>query len=257
VTQGIIKTSVFKTAMTFLLLLSFAAVASTKVALANSVPAIAFTPNLEFNNIETTYFGWSFSVNSPIWVTALGYFDYSEFSSDPTNPYCCFPLNVVPGLLDSHTVGIYSSLGPLLTSATVPSGTAGILVDDSFYVDVPSIELPPGQYVILASQEGAGGAVPTDPVAFSFSSFDPIPQIKVALGGGGLYYTKGPPGVIPSQFSCCGYSSLGYDAYIGPEFLASTTPPSTTSATPEPSSFLLLGSGLAGLAGMIRRKLRS
>jgi hypothetical protein len=28
-----------------------------------------------------------------------------------------------------------------------------------------------------------------------------------------------------------------------------------SSSTPEPSSFLLLGSGLAGLAGMLRRKL--
>jgi hypothetical protein len=263
-TREIIKTNVFK--MPLLLLTLFASIAFTRVALANSVPAIAFTPNLEFNNVESTYLGWNFYVNSPIWVTALGYWDYSEFSSNSTNPYCCYPLNVIPGLLDSHEVGIYSDSGQLLTLGTVPSGTAGTLVDDSFYVDVPAIELTPGGYTILGTQQGAGLQNPTDPVAFNFSSFNPIPEIKVTLGASGVFYTEGPhgvyTGVLPSQLSEIPgsggpYSSLGYDAYIGPEFLASSTPPSSPSVTPEPSSFLLLGSGLAGLAGMIRRKLRA
>ena len=67
----------------------------------------------------------------------------------------------------------------------------------------------------------------------------------------------------PSTLDWSGGPSLGYSQHIG----ALNSPSNSysysfqilgnadTTATPEPSSFLLLGSGLAGLAGLIKRKL--
>jgi hypothetical protein len=50
-----------------------------------------------------------------------------------------------------------------------------------------------------------------------------------------------------------GMGKRSYTAYAGPNFLVS----SNASTTPEPSSLLLLTSGLLGLGGMIKRRLRS
>src|SRR5580658_9419504 len=130
----------FKTAMKCLPVLVFGAAFLAKTALADSA-AITFTPTLEFNNVEATVLGWSFDVTSPITVTALGYWDYSEFSSSPTDTYCCSPFNTTPGLLDDHEVGIYNISGTLLASADVPAGTAGTLVGDSFYTSIAPIVL--------------------------------------------------------------------------------------------------------------------
>jgi hypothetical protein len=249
--REICSSRAFKKAVACSWLFLIAAILSTKVALADpSLPAATFTPDLFFNNVEATNIGWAFNVTSPVWVSALGYFDYSEFSSDPTNGFCCSPLNTVPGLLDDHNVGIFNSTGTLLTSADVPAGTAGTLIADSFYSTVATIELTPGEYFLLGTQQGNGGVSPTDPVAFEFSSFSTLPQIT-ALGGS--YSYGGGPGVL--NFG--GGSIDGFQAYVGPNFLASDTAPSSPSPTPEPSSFILLGSGLVSLGGFIRRKFRA
>jgi hypothetical protein len=44
---------------------------------------------------------------------------------------------------------------------------------------------------------------------------------------------------------------------LGPGSNSDTFSITGSAATPEPSSFLLLGSGLAGFAGMIRRKIKA
>jgi hypothetical protein len=248
--REICSSSTFKKAVACSWLFLFAAILSTRVALANpATPAATFTSDLWFNNVEATNVGWAFDVSSPIWVSALGYFDYSEFSSNPTNGFCCAPLNTTPGLLDDHNVGIFNSSGTLLTSTDVPAGTAGTQVGDSFYSSVAAIELTPGEYYIFGTQQGSGGASPTDPIAFEFSSFSTLSEITV-LGGAANF--NGAPGELAfsSNFG-------GYTAYVGPNFLASDTAPSSPSPTPEPSSLLLLGTGLVGLGGFIKRKLRA
>lgn len=72
--------------------------------------------------------------------------------------------------------------------------------------------------------------------------------------GPGVYWDidNGPSTVTIEVTSDPGVHLLPFDG--GSETFALY---GSTSATPEPSSFLLLGSGLAGLAGLIKRKVRA
>jgi hypothetical protein len=90
-------------------------------------------------------------------------------------------------------------------------------------------------------------------------SFDPV-----ALGSGTYWFelsngVASDGGYVAWDFSygpsSAAYSSGGktYTAYASETFQILGT--AEVCDTPEPSSFLLLGSGLAGLAGLIRRKL--
>jgi hypothetical protein len=224
----------------------FAAIAPAKIAVAQS-PAVNFTPDSAFNNVEATDIGWEFSVTTPVWVSALGYYDYS---SNPSGVavYCCSPFSTTPGLLDNHSVGIWNSSGALLTSTVVPSGTAGTLIGNSIYSPIATIELQPGEYVVGATQQGSLDANPTDPVAYLFSSFTSLPGITVL---GGTYSYAGGPGVLTEPTGLYGYQS-----YTGPDFLASNTPPLSA---PEGSSTLyFLASVLAVfLGGVVKCRIRT
>src|ERR1700712_4495323 len=85
----------------------FAGVAGT--AAADPVEALNFANGngymATYNNLENFNVGWSFTVNSPITVSSLGYFDGNAL-----------------GLNESHAVTLYKSDGTVLTSATVVTG---------------------------------------------------------------------------------------------------------------------------------------
>jgi hypothetical protein len=67
----------------------------------------------------------------------------------------------------------------------------------------------------------------------------------VTIGGTTYSITNNPLNLVPPA------SNNGITTVQG-QITSSSTPPSTV---PEPASMMLLGSGLAGMAGMIRRKL--
>ena len=93
-----------------LLILLIGFVAAMQPAVHAQTPALSVSGGGFFGATTGTY-GWSFTLSSTITVTDLGYFDFGG-----------------NGLNDAHDVGIWTSTGTLMVSATVPAGTAGTLV---------------------------------------------------------------------------------------------------------------------------------
>lgn len=84
--------------------------------------------------------GWAFTVTAPIKVTDLGYYDRGQ-----------------DGLVGSHAVGLWTSAGTLLASATVNNGSP--LDGDFRYTDIADIILAPGTYVVGGVNDSADGYV--------------------------------------------------------------------------------------------------
>jgi hypothetical protein len=181
---------------------------------AQGTPALSFTGAANFGAPEGT-FGWSFTLSNTITVTELGYFDFGG-----------------NGLSDAHDVGIWTSSGTLLVSATVPAGTAGTLNGDFRYVLVAATLLAPGDYVI-------GGFTPADsgdPVAVQAATITTASGISYdasrSIGGSSLTFPIGDTSGQPNS-------------YFGPNFIF--VPEPTTTA------LLLLGSSGSIVAWLRRR----
>lgn len=170
-------------------------------------------------------FGWSFTVNSDIDVVDLGVFDSSQ-----------------NGLTDSHQVGIWNSSGTLLISATVPSGTGATLDDQFRVVSVSSTELFAGQKYFI----GTLYTTLNDPLLLQgdATNFATASQIT---------YDNPTVAVLTTTLTDPTENASPSPGIFGPnfEFEAATSP------VPEPGSFVLLGTGMLGLAGVLRRRWKS
>lgn len=89
--------------------------------------------------------GYSFTVNSPVRVTDLGYWDFAN-----------------DGFSSSHQIGIWDTSGALLTSTTIAAGPSGTLLNGFRYVSLATpLGLAAGDYVI-GGNIGSDGYVQDD-----------------------------------------------------------------------------------------------
>ena len=132
-------------------------------------------------------------------VTSLGYYDFQA-----------------NGLAEAHPVGIFSSTGTLLASATVPAGTAGTLLESFRYVPISALTLPAGTYTI-----GGFTSSTLDVIAIAATTINTIPGVTYlgsrAAISSGLTFAPTDEGFLQVPISDPIFRSLPPAAYRTPE----------------------------------------
>jgi hypothetical protein len=198
--------------------LALIAVLLSPMAANADVIAIDLTsPGTEYDGVSYTL-GFSFTLNTDVFVTSLGAYDSG-----------------MDGLDNRAQVGIWNAAGTLLESTFVGAGTAGELDGFFRFADIDSLALVTGVTYFIGSyladsatscNTGQGGACSIDPnvnvVTDQYSNWDS---------------SFGFPGQTDSNDA---------GAWLGANFRFATS-------VPEPGTLALLGIGLAGM-GLARRR---
>jgi PEP-CTERM motif len=139
-------------------------------------------------------------------------------------------------MLDSHPVSIWNgTTGALVASSTIDAAS-GYFTTHFLYNLISPVTLQAGQIYEITGVSGI------DNYAYGDTGWTLYAPVTYA----GYNYCLGCGDV----FTGTGTTNLGVgDAFWGPNFGWTTT------ATPEPGSLMLLGTGVLGLAGVIRRKI--
>ena len=159
--------------------------------------------------------GFSFTANSGVQVTQLGVFDGSQ-----------------DGLAEAHAVGLWDSIGTLLASTVVGSGTSGTLVNQFRYADIPFVTLVAGQ----TYRVGAVWASGADPLVFSATGLSLDPRFSY-LGGA---YVAGGSLAYPGSVG-------GEGGYFGPNLMLG-------GGVPEPATWAMMIAGFGMVGFALRRR---
>jgi hypothetical protein len=191
------------------------------------VPAITtFTGATAFGSINSTdqTIGFSFTANSNILVTALGVWEQ----------------NTGANLAQAHQVGLWTSGGALLASATVAVNSP--VTGDWRYANITPVMLTGGQTYVV-------GSAITSPYTDTYSRVD-LPGGTVSTSP---LITIGVSNSNASAggFSFPGTSNASFLARLGPNLLVQAAPPTPTVPVPiSPWALGAIGAGLALLAAL-------
>jgi hypothetical protein len=212
----------WETLMKKLLSISLTAIALGLVVPIAHADNTAITLTSSSDSSGTYSLGFTFSPTANIDVTSLG----SYFG---------------PNATDQQGVSVWDSSQNLLASTTVTGD--GSATEGFQFVNITPIELLAGQtYTISAATNGDnyaitnGGGAPGD--GFNVGSdITYLAHVETSCSGSNACFPSGNYGTSFADFGA-------NFTYTG----------GANSPVPEPSTFLMLGSGLAGMAGMLRRK---
>jgi len=186
----------------------------------NADPVVTFNAATGTNgNNQNQSVGWQFNVVTPLTVTALGWFD------DGAN-----------GLVTSHTVGIWDPTGTLLASVLVPSGTVGILDGQFRVINIAPLLLSVGTGYIVGGENFDSN---TERLAANVSQTvdSRIQFVNPTFSSLSSGFTR------PTNFS------IATTGFYGPSFSVLAQTP-----VPEPTTMLLLGTGVMGIAAKVRKR---